>query len=1139
MFKRLFSLLLILGLVVGAASVGFYFWLVVLEPGDEILQSNIEKILAMESPVYYRDGIQKIGVFFETAHRQYVPYEQIPKDFVNSIVASEDQNFFSHHGFDFLGVLRAMAANIRAGRVVQGGSTITQQTAKNLFKRKDRSLLSKLKELLFALRLEYHYPKEKILEFYANQFYVSGNGRGLGVASRYYFDKDVSELNLLECAFIAGSVKRPNYYNPFIKTEESDKAAARERARLRVKYVLGQMYRNGMISADQHDRFVGQPVPFKQGKMYFSLNTIMDLVKEALSEPEIEEAFRDHGIDNVATSGVRVFTSVEKDLQEDSLKILRKELSRLGTRLQGYNRDEIQQAYLKLDRDDRGRDFSPGTFHFGRIKEIIPGLEPKVTVALVGAPETTTASIDERGLMNLLAPLVKYEKQLWSEAGKEDLPLLVKRLRVGDLVYASVRELQKGDNAGLVLDLEKYPEVQGAILALRDGMISAMVGGMENRFYNRAISARRPMGSVVKPMVYSAAIQLGWNSLDALNNERDVFVYQNRPYFPRPDHKSPFKEVSMSWAGVHSENVATVWLLYHLCDRMPPAQFREVIEYLGLNRLDGESAAAYRRRIRDGLGIQVDDSTLREVAFTRAVTELEPDLIFAGRLAEYETISKLHYGTGFDQYLTRIDSDLGLETEEEGADVEGPVEKDRDYLKRENEAELRKNVLRRNYLRLMKIRPELDDLRDLVDREDQHDKPTYLYQDRKNGRYLFLGPPEEMTPEEIGAQEPKAIDKTVGQPQGVKSELPPVSEDWRPLGWMELWELLAGMDFSEEESFWGGVLIDNQLAADTIDLLTDAVERKYRKLRELDPYSPEILTEVRDFKVMVGLKYIIGLCREMGIESKLDPVLSFPLGSNVLSLLEVARAYEGMLTGSVMLNGGESRPGLAIIEAIEGSDGEVIYSSKRSARKILAPETSLEITDILHQVVKHGTGRYADRNVRLHSADQARNRQLSELAMHVPVVGKTGTANRFTNAAFAGGIPGLQPGGFFSFPDGYVLTSYVGYDDNMPMVRNTTHITGAAGALPIWTEVANQILLDKDYAAGIDLEDLSFSGISEFPLYYPALGQVQVRIDPERGGLPVGDEAGGVDILSFGEFIDAGQIKPARFFRPYWQVEGN
>ncbi len=124
-----------------------------LEPGDEIKIENIHQILGKESHVFYSDGKTKLGVFFDTAHRQYVSYDEIPKNFVNAMVASEDNRFFTHIGFDVVGIGRAMIKNIQAGRVVQGGSTLTQQTAKNLFKRSDRSIEAKLKELLFALRL--------------------------------------------------------------------------------------------------------------------------------------------------------------------------------------------------------------------------------------------------------------------------------------------------------------------------------------------------------------------------------------------------------------------------------------------------------------------------------------------------------------------------------------------------------------------------------------------------------------------------------------------------------------------------------------------------------------------------------------------------------------------------------------------------------------------------------------------------------------------------------------------------------------------------------------------------------------------------------------------------------------------------
>lgn len=1116
MFRRLFSLLAVVGSVVGSIGLLLYYWLVVVDPGEQIRQGNIEKILSVETPVYYSGGQEKVGVFFEDAHRQYIPYPRIPKDFVNSLIASEDEKFFSHHGFDFLGVMRAMTANLLAGRVVQGGSTITQQTAKNLFRRKNRSLVSKLQELLFALRLEYNYPKEKILEFYANQFFVSGTGLGLGVAGRYYFDKDVSQLTLPECAFIAGSVKRPNYYNPFTKLDEGERNAAKEHSRERVNYVLGQMRQNGLISAAEYERYRDKPVPFKQGKTSFSLTTVMDLVKDALASPEIEAALREHGIDNVSNSGLRIFTSVEKGVQEESQRVLRRELSRLDTRLRGYERDQVQSEYQILTRDDGLRDFAPGTFHFGRVKEVVTGGVPKVVVAMVGAPEGEfQAFIDEKGLMNLLAPLVKFERNAWAEASRTDIKYLLPRLRVGDLIYVSVREVGLVGKA-LLLDMERYPRLQGGVLATRDGMIRAMVGGMDNSFYNRTIAAKRPMGSVVKPVLYTAALQLGWSNLDVLNNERDLFVYQFQPYFPRPDHKSPFKEVSMTWAGVNSENVATVWLLYHLCDKMPPAQFREVTDFLGLSPLADEAESSYQQRIRDGYGVQVNDNTIYEVAFERAVAEMEPDLVFAGRLADYETISKLHYGTSFAHYLKRVDVDLGLEGDESAAH-------DPDFYNKEKESGLRKELLRRSYLRLAKLRSGLAEVRRRYEAEPEGSKEgSGLYQNRQSGRYLYTG--------WVGPAAAVEGDEEVGQPA-------PVAEGWRALNGRDLAELLAGLDQAKKEAFWGGVLLDNLLAAETVDLLGEAVNREYVKLKDLSPYSPEILFQTRDFKVMVGLQYIVGLCRAMGVESRLDPVLSFPLGSNVMSLREVARVYEAMLTGAIKYNGDGRHPGLAVIESIEAGDGEVIYRAERTEKKIVAPETALVVGDILRQVVKFGTGHYAAENVRLRSRDQLRSRQLGPSGPRVPVVGKTGTANRYINAAFAGGVPGLSANGLFALSDGYVLTSYVGFDDNSPMATGSTRVSGAMGALPTWSGVANQILLDNDYAAKVDSEDLAFSGGGELPLAHPNLGQKLVRVDPDRGGLMAGGEGGRAEILSFGDFGVGERAKPARFFKPYWLAE--
>ncbi len=214
--------------LVPATILGYFCFKVVSEVSGRIERGAIDRIIASESPVYYDDGRTPIGVFFEKTHRKYTRYKDIPDMFIKALVAAEDKDFFTHWGFDLKAMLRAFVANARAGRVVQGGSTITQQTAKNIFKREKRSYKAKLKEVIEAFLLEWRYTKEEILEMYANQFFVTGYGKGLKIAAQYYFGKDLRDLDLVEVAFIVGSVKGPNRYNPFIKKTQTKKAINHE-----------------------------------------------------------------------------------------------------------------------------------------------------------------------------------------------------------------------------------------------------------------------------------------------------------------------------------------------------------------------------------------------------------------------------------------------------------------------------------------------------------------------------------------------------------------------------------------------------------------------------------------------------------------------------------------------------------------------------------------------------------------------------------------------------------------------------------------------------------------------------------------------------------------------------------------------
>jgi len=824
-----------------------------------------------------------------------------------------------------------------------------------------------------------------------------------------------------------------------------------------------------------------------------------------------------NGINNVATSGIKIYTTVDKQLQEKSFLALRKELSRLSVRLDGYEHEKVREFYNNLGRAGDW-DLREGGFLMGRIAAVNTADQPTITVSLgnLDGRQNLTGTIDSTSIMSVVDSLVKWEKQRWTEPKTGDLHRFLEGMKVGDPIFVSVRSIDNIDNT-ILLDLEKYPEIQGGVIILKDGTIKAMVGGMENHFFNRAVAAKRAMGSVIKPLVYTAALQLGWNSTDPLDNERNLFVYQRQAYFPRPDHDSPHKRVSMSWAGVHSENVATVWLLYHLCDRLTTARFKELITHLDLGPREYESHAGYRQRLRDSLGIMVDREQLHRAAFRQAVINLEPDLIFNNRLDEIEYLKKMQYGADFEMFLEDVENlqGPGYETSE------------RRRLKAEKEKKIRQKILENNYLRQVNLLDEVEYLRRVIsDQQGIAGDPDRIfagafYHDRLNDRIIYAAKPDE-----------EGFWQLLG-PDDIRRRLNPFS--------------LARFRKNFQDEFWDAVLIEGRVSAATMRTLRNTVQDQYDHLASLPPYSFEVLSQLPDFRVLAGLRYVTALGRALNIRSRLEPVLSFPLGSNVISLYEAAMAYQAITTGLVAAAPvDEGRDELAIIDRIENADGETIYVPDRAAKRVVDIRTNLVISDILRNIVKFGTGRYASRNVRLHSYDPEIEQQLRQFEMPVPVMGKTGTANNFTNSAFAGIVPGPhEEKGGFTVEDGYTVTAYTGYDDNIPMVRHSTHITGAGGALPVWTRIANDILLEKNFGARLDFVDLAFSvdpvtGETGLHLIRPDLGQKIVPVNPDNGMLPPkpGNTTPAADskatTLTFGEFLPTGELEPARIFKPYW-----
>ena len=249
---------------------------------------------------------------FGTVYSEVIHADELPKYVVDAIISTEDRRFFSHFGFDAISFTRAMIANIFAGRYVQGGSTITQQVAKNLFLTSKKNIKRKTQELLLAFWLEYKFTKEQILTLYLNRVYLGTGTYGIEAASQKYFGKSSRDMNVMEAAIIAGMLKAPSRYNP---------AASQERAINRAKVVLQNMVNNRVLSKDDAQKALDMPIGPEKSYKVEDANYFADWVYNDVNDYIGE---RD--------SDVYVSTTLDQDLQETASKVLRETIKNNASR---------------------------------------------------------------------------------------------------------------------------------------------------------------------------------------------------------------------------------------------------------------------------------------------------------------------------------------------------------------------------------------------------------------------------------------------------------------------------------------------------------------------------------------------------------------------------------------------------------------------------------------------------------------------------------------------------------------------------------------------------------------------------------------------------------------------------------------
>ncbi|MGB0893734.1 MAG: penicillin-binding protein 1B [Parashewanella sp.] len=270
--------------------------------------------------------------------RLFVPTNKIPSLIVKALIQTEDRDFYNHYGVNPLAILRALFVNISAGRTVQGGSTLTQQLAKNFFLSSERSLIRKAREALMAIIIDYRYSKQEILEAYLNEVYMGQDKsravHGLGLASQFYFGRPIAELSIPQQAFLVAVIKGPSYYNPWRRPE---------RAQQRRDLILRLLMDAGELSVGQYRLAVNTPLNLRKSSraVHQKLPAFFDLVKQELNQR--------YGPELLKQSGIKVYTSLDPLAQEAAEKAVTNTMKWLGK-----NNKKLQVGMVVTDKNTAG-----------------------------------------------------------------------------------------------------------------------------------------------------------------------------------------------------------------------------------------------------------------------------------------------------------------------------------------------------------------------------------------------------------------------------------------------------------------------------------------------------------------------------------------------------------------------------------------------------------------------------------------------------------------------------------------------------------------------------------------------------------------------------------------------------------------
>ena len=493
----------------------------------------------------YSDDNRKIAELYHE-RRVVVPLSEMPAMLIEAFIASEDARFYRHKGVDFFSIVRAFIKNLEAGEIVQGGSTITQQVTKSFFLSPERSYNRKIKEAILAYRIDKAFSKQEILYLYLNQIYLGHAAYGVEAASENYFGKSAKELNLAECAILAGLPQAPSRYSPF---------RFPEKAKQRQIYVLNRMVAEGYITNIQATRAINVQLDIQPRRNWY-------IEKVPFYTEHVRRYIeKKYGPEILYREGLKIYTCVNIEMQKIAREEIEKGLKALDKR-QGYRgplkhlRKEEIEAFSK----ELQIEFDETPIEKGNTVE-------GVVIKVDNKNDTTTIRMgNARGV-------IEIADMDWARKPNPEVPFrenAVKHpgrvLKEGDVILVKVKDKNK-DSELWSLALEQVPKAQGALLSLEAGTghVKAMIGGRDAREtqFNRAIQSRRQPGSAFKPIIYAAAIDMGYTPATTIIDSPIVFKdeEQDLKWKPKNYGKKFYGPTLFRTALAKSRNVVTIKIL--------------------------------------------------------------------------------------------------------------------------------------------------------------------------------------------------------------------------------------------------------------------------------------------------------------------------------------------------------------------------------------------------------------------------------------------------------------------------------------------------------------------------------------------------------------------------------------------------